>query len=419
MSAYNPYENMLRVLEEAAQIAGYSEDQYTMFRYPERELKVSFPVEMDDGHIQMFEGYRVQHNSTRGPYKGGIRYHPDVNLDEVKALSAWMTLKCALANLPYGGAKGAVKVDPRALSEGELRRLTRRYTAAILPLIGPDQDIPAPDVNTNPEIMGWIMDTYSMFHGYTVPGVVTGKPIDIGGSLGRPEATGRGVMICLMKLLEKQGLAPENVRVAVQGMGNVGSMAASLIAAQGCTVVGVSDVSGGLYCPDGLDIPDIVRYLREKKGNLLSGYPAEGCRRISNEDLLTCSCDVLIPAAMENQITKEVAEKLQASYVVEAANGPTAKDADDVLNRRGIFLVPDILANSGGVIVSYFEWAQNIQSLTWGLKEINQKLYDIMTRAFTEVWAVSEEYHTTLRMAANILALRRIVTARKIRGTFP
>lgn len=374
---------------------------------------------MDDGSVQVFEGYRVQHSSLRGPCKGGIRFHKDSDIEEVKALALWMTMKCAVANIPYGGAKGAVKVDPAKLSRGELQRLTRRYTAMVLPLIGPEKDIPAPDVNTNAETMGLIMDTYSMLKGYTVPGVVTGKPVEIGGSLGRSEATGRGVMITAMQLMKKLGMQPENTRAAVQGFGNVGSAAADLLAKQGVKICALSDVSGGIYCADGLDVSKVRAFIAAEKGRFLKDYTVDDVRHITNEELLEADVDLLIPAALENQITAENAGKIRAKYIVEAANGPTSVEADAILTQRGITVVPDILANAGGVVVSYFEWVQNIQSLMWEEKEVNRHLEEIMVRAFEEVWSICEEKQVTMRMAAYMSALKRLITAKHFRPIFP
>lgn len=415
---YNPYEEMLEVLDRAAGMLGYSESDYVILKYPERELKVAVPVEMDDGSTRVFEGYRVQHSSSRGPCKGGIRYHQDVDVDEVKALAAWMTFKCAVVNIPYGGGKGAVKVDPRQLSRNELKRLTRRYIGMILPLIGPERDIPAPDVNTNAEVMGWIMDTYSMFQGHTVPGVVTGKPIEIGGSLGRREATGRGVMFMTREILHRLGMPVLGTRVAIQGMGNVGGVAARLLAREGCRIVAVSDVSGGLYSAEGLDIESILAY-QDGGPQSLTEYEAPGVRHIDNEQLLACECDVLIPAALQNQITEENAATIRASVIVEGANGPTTVEADRILDRAGKVIVPDILANAGGVVVSYFEWVQNIQSLMWDEEEINRALEKIMIRGFNEVWEAKNARDTSLRMGAYIVAVERVVNAKKIRGIFP
>ncbi|HBN82496.1 MAG TPA: glutamate dehydrogenase [Clostridiales bacterium] len=415
---YNPYNDMLEVLDEAAGLLGYKEEEYIALKHCERELKVSIPVKMDDGSVQVFDGYRVQHSSSRGPCKGGIRYHEEVDIDETKALSAWMSLKCAVVNVPYGGAKGAVKVDPSKLSKGELERLTRRYTAMILPLIGPEKDIPAPDMNTNAEVMGWIMDTYSMFKGYAVPGVVTGKPIEIGGSLGRGAATGRGVMLIAKYLMNSLNRKPEETTVAIQGLGNVGASAALQIHEEGFKVIAVSDISGGVICEDGLNIPEIVGFIANKK-RLLKDYKNDKVRFVTNEDVLLADVDLLVPAAMQNQINEEIATKLKAKYIVEGANGPTTADADKILNKRGIIVVPDILANTGGVVVSYFEWVQNIQHLSWDENEVNETLAKIMHKAYEEVYALSQEKHVSMRLAANMVALKRLVTAKKIRGIFP
>lgn len=414
---YNPYTNFLSVLDRAAKAVGLKEEDYILLRYPERELKVSVPVRMDDGSVRVFEGYRVQHSTSRGPAKGGIRFHPDVSIDEVKALAAWMSLKCAVVNIPYGGAKGGVCVDPSTLSAAERERLTRRYTAMILPIIGPEKDIPAPDVGTNAQVMDWIMDTYSMMNGYTIHGVVTGKDPEVGGSVGRTEATGRGVMIVTLEVLRQTGQDPKNVTVAVQGMGNVGCTAAVLLHEKGCRIVAVSDVSGALRCDSGLDIPAIAAYV--KNGGLLKDYGAPGVRHISNDELLTGACDILIPAALENQITASVAERLQAKLIVEAANGPTAADADAVLERRGIPVYPDILVNAGGVVVSYFEWVQNLQELTWEITDVNEMLEKVMKRAFGEVTAKAAAFGINYRLAAYAVAVDRICTAKKKRGIFP
>ena len=415
---YNPYENMLEILEKAAGMLCLEQKDYITLEYPERELKVAIPVEMDDGTTRVFEGYRVQHSSTRGPCKGGIRYHQDVDIDEVKALAAWMSLKCAVVNIPYGGAKGAIKVNPAELSKNELRRLTRRYTAMILPLIGPEIDIPAPDINTNSEIMGWIMDTYSMFKGFTVHGVVTGKPVGVGGSLGRKEATGRGVTMMVREMLHRMGQPVIGARIAIQGVGNVGGTAASLLYGDSCKIVAVSDVSGGAYNENGLDVKAVLDFLA-KSGNLLKDYNKGNIKHITNEELLKCNCDVLIPAALENQINEEIARDVRAKIIVEGANGPTTVEADKILEAKGVRIIPDILANAGGVIVSYFEWVQNIQSLTWDEEEINRTLEKIIIRAFNEVWDKANEKETTMRMGAYMVALERIVDAKKIRGIFP
>ena len=415
---YNPYENMLAVLDEAASRLGLKEADYITLRYPEREMIVSIPVRMDNGEMKVFEGYRVQHNSARGPYKGGIRFHQNSDLDEVKALAAWMSFKCAIVNIPYGGAKGGIKVNPSKLSRDELIRLTRRYTTRILPIIGPDQDIPAPDVNTNGEVMGWIMDTYSMFKGHSVPGVVTGKPIEIGGSIGRTEATGRGVTIITRQCLEHLGMSYENSAYAIQGMGNVGGTAAQILYDKGCKIVAVSDYSGGVYNENGLDIPAIRTYLSDKTKALID-YVSDDVKHISNDEVITCCCDVLIPAALENQITGENAAGVQAKVIIEAANGPTTVEADKILEEKGIVVVPDILANAGGVVVSYFEWVQNIQELTWERDRVNEMLENLMSKSFAEITEAKEKYGCTYRMAAYVVALKKLIYAEEIKGIFP
>lgn len=413
---YNPFLNFCKVLDEAALTAKIAPEDYEVLKHPERELKVALPIVRDNGKLEVFEGYRVQHSSLRGPCKGGIRFHQDVNVDEVKALAAWMTFKCAIVNIPYGGGKGGVKVDPHTLSKSELEKLTRRYTAAILPLIGPQQDIPAPDVGTNAQTMDWLMDTYSMMRGYAVPGVATGKDIEVGGSLGRTEATGRGIMTITRLVAEKHGI--KKARVAVQGAGNVGSISAKLIAENlGFDIVAISDVSGGIYNADGLDMDSVGAFLARK--GLLKDYSAQGVKHITNEELLMCECDILIPAALENQITAGIAEKLKASIIIEAANGPTSVEADAVLASRNIDVYPDILSNAGGVVVSYFEWAQNLQSLYWEEADVNRMLDKVMVRAFGDVEKTAEEYGVTLRLAAYITALKRLTRAAKLRGIFP
>ena len=413
---YNPFLNFCKVLDEAALKAKIAPEDYEVLKHPERELKVALPIVRDNGKLEVFEGYRVQHSSLRGPCKGGIRFHQDVNVDEVKALAAWMTFKCAIVNIPYGGGKGGVKVDPHTLSKSELEKLTRRYAAAILPLIGPQQDIPAPDVGTNAQTMDWLMDTYSMMRGYAVPGVATGKDIEVGGSLGRTEATGRGIMTVTRLVAEKHGI--KKARVAVQGAGNVGSISAKLIAKNlGFDIVAISDVSGGIYNADGLDMDSVGAFLARK--GLLKDYSAQGVKHITNEELLMCECDILIPAALENQITAEIAQKLKASIIIEAANGPTSVEADAVLASRNIDVYPDILSNAGGVVVSYFEWAQNLQSLYWEESDVNRMLDKVMVRAFGDVEKTAEEYGVTLRLAAYITALKRLTRAAKLRGIFP
>ena len=416
--SYNAYDNFIAVVDKAAKAVGMDEQDYILVKYPERELKVSVPIKMDDGSIKVFEGYRVQHSSSRGPCKGGIRYHQDSDINEVRALAAWMSFKCAVANIPYGGAKGAIKVDPTKLSRGELERLTRRYTASILPIIGPEKDIPAPDVNTNAQVMDWIMDTYSMMSGYTVHGVVTGKDLEVGGSVGRPEATGRGVTIITLQLLKKLKLDPKNVSIVIQGLGNVGAAAAKFLHENGCKIVAVSDVSGGIRCEKGLDIPKVLAFVDGKK-NLLKDYKEDGVEHIDNQELLVTKCDVLIPAAMENQITKDNADKIQCKYIVEAANGPTTAEADEIIAKRGIILVPDILANAGGVTVSYFEWVQNLQSLTWELEDVNKMLEKVMIKAWNELDANATKWGLNYRLAAYVEAIERISKAKHLRGMFP
>ena len=411
------YENAIETMQEAAKIADIKESDYEMLKYPERELKVSIPLVTDSGQLKVYQGYRVQHSTSRGPCKGGIRYHEDVDADEVKALAMWMTFKCAVVNIPYGGAKGAIKVDPKLLSHNEIMRLTRKYASMILPLIGPEQDIPAPDVGTNSDIMGYIMDTYSMFKGYTVPGVVTGKPVEIGGSLGRSTATGRGIMYITQSILDKMGYDIARTSVAVQGMGKVGSVAASLLQNAGAKIIAVSDVSGGLYNESGLDIGDICKYLESDRNAQLIDYNKDA-QHISNDELLKLDVDVLIPAAIESQITSDNAANVKAKIIVEGANGPVTKNADGILSRKDIVIVPDILANAGGVVVSYFEWVQNIQSLMWEEDEINSTLHKIMKRAFDDVWQQKEKSSTSLRMGAYILALRRLAAAKNKRGLY-
>ena len=416
---YNPYDNVLQVVQQAADILGYSDSDIEAIKYPERELKVSIPVRMDDGTTHVFQGYRIQHSTSRGPAKGGIRFHPDVSADEVRALAAWMTFKCAVVNIPYGGGKGGVVCDPTKLSENEIRAITRRYTAAIAPLIGPEQDIPAPDVGTNAAVMGWIMDTYSMLKGHCIHGVVTGKPLELGGALGRNDATGRGVMFTTHNILGKLDISAEGTTVAVQGAGNVGSVTAKLLHQSGMKVVAISDVSGGIYNPEGLDIPAILAYLAADRRNLLKDFNEEGTIHISNEELLELDVTVLIPAALENQINADNADKIKAKLIVEAANGPVASEADPVLAEKGILIVPDILANAGGVVVSYFEWVQNIQSVSWTEDEVNNKLREIMDAAFASVWDLAQEKHTTLRMGAYLIALKRVVDAKSARAIWP
>lgn len=416
---YNPFDNVLKVVEHAASILGYDESEYEILKHSERELKVAIPVVMDDGSLKVFEGFRVQHSTVRGPAKGGIRYHYNVNSDEVKALAAWMTFKCAVVNIPYGGGKGGIVCDPLKLSEGEMRRLTRRFTTAIAPLIGPEQDVPAPDVGTNAQTMAWIMDTYSQLKGHSVLGVVTGKPIGLGGILGRGDATGSGVMLTTRNILKKLNIPMEGTTVAIQGMGNVGSVTAKLLYKEGMKVVAVSDVSGAIYRKEGLNIPEILEYLAKDKKNLLSNYKGEGIAYILNEELLELDTTILIPAALENQINENNAERIQAKVIIEAANGPTTAEADEILEKKGVILVPDILANAGGVVVSYFEWVQNIQALCWSEEHVSSELKNIMDMAFEGVWNQAQQNNTTLRTGAYLIAVERVVNAVKGRGIWP
>ncbi len=412
------WETALAQLDDVAMRLQLDPGIHAILRQPERELTVAVPVVMDDGQIKVFSGYRVQHSSARGPCKGGIRYHPDVDLNEVKALAALMTWKCAVVGIPYGGAKGGVRCDPRQMSEAELYRLTRRFTTAILPIIGSRRDIPAPDVNTNPQIMAWMVDTASIIKGETTLDIVTGKPVGLGGSQGRKEATGRGVALVTGELLKRLQREPSGTRVAVQGYGNVGSETATGLYAMGCRVVAVSDISGGLYCGDGLDIPDINRHVAAHPQRLLQGYTAPGVQQITNRDLLTCDADVLIPAALEHQIHIGNAAEIRAPIIVEAANGPTTHEADEILNSRGVIVVPDILANAGGVVVSYLEWVQDLQALFWEEEEVNGRLCTIMTNSFREVWDFAQQKEVSLRLGAYMLAVARVAAAIRLRGIF-
>nr|WP_290669441.1 Glu/Leu/Phe/Val dehydrogenase [Ardenticatena sp.] len=406
--AQEQFDKALHHLDVPASIAEF-------LRYPKRELTVNFPVRMDDGSVRIITGYRVHHNTVRGPTKGGIRYHQDVTLDEVRALAMWMTWKCAVVNIPYGGAKGGIVVDPYQLSQRELENLTRRYTTEITMLIGPDSDIPAPDVGTNAQVMAWLMDTYSILHGHSVPAVVTGKPLTIGGSLGRNQATGVGVMYVTREAMRRVGIPIEGARVVVQGFGNVGSNAALAMHEQGAKVIAVSDVHGGIYNPKGLDIPALIRHVLETRN--VTTWPDGDV--ITNDELLTLECEVLIPAALENQITSENAHEIKAKIVSEGANGPTTPRADEILRERGVLVVPDILCNAGGVTVSYFEWVQGLQSFFWDEEEVLKRLERIMVRAFDDVWAMAEAKGVDLRVAATVLAINRVAEATAMRGIYP
>ncbi len=411
----NPFEIAQAQFDIAADHLKLDEGLRSILKTPKRQLIVSIPVRMDDGHIKVFEGYRVQHSLARGPAKGGIRYHPDVTLDEVKALASWMTWKCATVNIPYGGGKGGVRVDPKQLSLGELERLTRRYATEISPIIGADRDIPAPDVYTNSQTMAWIMDTISMFHGHTELGVVTGKPLSLGGSKGRNEATARGCQYTTRAACEVKGMSLKGAKVVVQGYGNAGNIAARLFHEDGAIIIAVSDSKGGIYNERGID-PAAALKFKEENGSVV-GFP--GCDRITNQELLELRCDVLVPAALENTITLENAEHIRAKIVAEAANGPTTPGADRILHERGIFVIPDILCNAGGVTVSYFEWVQDLYSFFWPEQEVNKYLERTMTSAFKEVHAAADKYRVDMRTGAYITAVARVAEATRVRGIFP
>ena len=414
LSEDNPFEAMMQRFDHAAQLLNLDPGLYKVLRNPEKQIIVSIPVVRDSGEVEVYTGYRVLYNTSRGPAKGGIRFDLNVTLEEVKALAAWMTWKCAVVNIPFGGAKGGVVCDPSTMSMAELERVTRRYTSGIIETLGPDSDVPAPDVNTNERIMAWIMDTYSMHKRHTVTAVVTGKPVEMGGSLGRREATGRGCMFVTREALAKIGLPMAQTRVAVQGFGNVGSLAADFLAKEGATIVAVSDKSGGLVNPKGLDVPDLLAWTREHRQ--LAGYPR--AEKISNEDLLTIECDVLLPAALENVITSKNARKIKAKLICEGANGPTTAGADKILEEKGVFVIPDILANAGGVTVSYFEWVQDRGGYFWDEETVNKRLETIVTRSFREVVALSERHKVNTRIAAYMLAIDRVATMHRLRGMY-
>jgi len=411
----NPYEVALENFDLAANALDLDENIRAMIKYPERILQVSVPVRMDTGKIVRFEGYRVQHSTTRGPAKGGIRFHPNVTLDEVKALATWMTWKCAVVNIPFGGAKGGVTCNPKRLSLGELERLTRRYATSIVPLIGPEKDIPAPDVYTTPQIMAWIMDTFSMNKGYPVMGVVTGKPISLGGSLGRNEATGRGCYYTVLSSCRHLGIPVKGARVAVQGFGNAGSIAANLFHAAEAVVIAASDSTTAVYNRKGLDIPKLIAH-KERTGSL-RGFP--DAEIIPHEALLLLDCEILVPAALENAITEENAHAVRARVIAEAANGPVTPEADRILDAKGVFLIPDILCNAGGVTVSYFEWVQDENHLFWDEQDVNSRLEKVMVRAFNDVLKIHLDRKVSMRLAANMLGVGRVAEANKIRGLYP
>jgi glutamate dehydrogenase (NAD(P)+) len=408
------FKAMLQEFDGAARLLGLDPGIWKVLTNPKRQIVVSCPIQMDNGEIEVFTGYRVQYNITLGPAKGGIRYHPNVTLDEVTALAAWMTWKCAVAHVPFGGGKGGIIVDPNRLSRRELEALTRRYVAEIVDAIGPEKDVPAPDVNTNDQIMAWVMDTYSMHVGHTATAVVTGKPIEMGGSLGRREATGRGVMIVTREAAKHLGLEIKGATVAVQGFGNVGSVSADLLSKIGARIVAVTDWKGGVYNDKGLDIPKMLDYVKQHRS--IDGF--SGGEPLDNAKLFALDVDVLIPAALENQITLENAPKIRAKIIAEGANGPTTPDAHKSLHDRGVFVIPDILANAGGVTTSYFEWVQDRHGYFWGEQEVNQRLETKMCEAFADVLTTSQRYKTDMRTAAYIVAINRVATVTKMRGMY-
>lgn len=411
----SPFESMMERFRFAAEILQLDDGMFQYLASPVKQVIVSVPIVMDDGNIRVFEGFRVIHDNVLGPSKGGVRFAPDVNLDEVKALAAWMTWKCAVVNVPFGGAKGGIRCNPKELSKGELERLTRRYTANLLEVFGPDRDIPAPDMNTDEQVMAWIMDTYSMNSLRTETAVVTGKPIILGGSQGRKEATGRGVVTVTLAALSKMGLMPNKTTVVVQGFGNVGSVSAQLMYEQGAKIIAISDISGGYFNKDGINIPEAIRYMNENDRSL-EGFP--DAESISNEELLQLSCDVLIPAAKEDQINRKNAGKINARIVSEGANGPVTANADSILEENGVMVIPDILANAGGVTVSYFEWVQDRQGYFWTEERVNRRLNRMMRTAFDNLYGVAEKHNITLRQAAYVYAIDRVAETLKLRGIY-
>jgi glutamate dehydrogenase (NAD(P)+) len=410
----NPFESMMERFDRAAQLLNLDPDLYAVMRVPNRELKVYIPVRMDSGRLQIFEGFRVQHNFARGPAKGGIRYAPDVSIEEVRALAAWMTWKCAVVNVPFGGGKGGVICDPQQMSVGELERLTRRYAAELIDIIGPEKDVPAPDMNTNEQTMAWIMDTYSMHARHTVTAVVTGKPIAIGGSAGRREATGRGLLFVINEAIKRFKMTPPNTRVVVQGSGNVGGIGAQLLHEAGYKVLAISDINGGIYNPNGIDIPQAMAHLRATR----SFEEYEGVERVSNEDLLEIECDVLVPAATENQIRSDNANRIKCKVLAEGANGPTTARADKILHDNGVFVIPDILANAGGVTVSYFEWVQDRMGYFWKENVVNERLQDVMVASFNDVVKYADQHGVDTRTAAYMLAIDRVAYDTRMRGIY-
>lgn len=413
---YNPLESMMSRFNEAVNILGLDDHFASVLKVPDKAVIVNIPVTMDDGTIRVYEGYRVVHSVHLGPSKGGIRYSMDVHLDEVKALAAWMTWKCAVVNIPYGGAKGGIKCDPRSMSKGELERLTRGYTLAMKDVFGEDKDIPAPDMGTGQQEMAWILDEFSKIRGQNSWGVVTGKPLVLGGSQGRVEATGRGVMVSTRSALAKLGIKPTDATCVVQGFGNVGSISAKLISKLGVKIVGISDISGGYHNPNGIDVEAAMAYVANSSSRSLEGFT--GGSKVSNSELLTLPCDVLVPAAMEDQITAENAADIKAKLIVEGANGPTTADADPILNAKGVLVVPDILANAGGVTVSYFEWVQNRLGYYWTEERVHRRADRVMKMAFDNVYAASEKYKVNMRIAAYVVAIDKVASTLKLRGSF-
>ncbi|MFT5690567.1 MAG: glutamate dehydrogenase (NAD(P)+), partial [Planctomycetota bacterium] len=409
---FNPFEAMAERFEKAADILGLNDGEREVLRTPDRELTVAIPIQMDDGSVRVFKGYRVQHNFLRGPCKGGIRFAPDVHLDEVRALAAWMTWKCSVVGIPFGGGKGGVICEPRELSVAELERITRRYTVSIMDILGPDRDVPAPDMNTNEQTMAWIMDTYSMHVRRTSTAVVTGKPLALGGSLGRREATGRGVMLCCREALRTLGLAPHDTRVVVQGSGNVGGIGALLLHREGYKVISISDMYGSILNTNGLDMPAVMAWIEEHRG--LKGYP--DAEHLPNSEQIELECDLLVPAATENQITSKNVDKIKAKLIVEGANGPTTARADKVLDDRNVMVVPDILANAGGVTVSYFEWVQDRMGYFWTEEIVNSRLEQVMVNSFAEVHRTALRHKVSLRTAAYVMSIERVVSVYRMRG---
>jgi len=410
----NPFESMMQRFDEAARLLKLDPNIYKILRWPNREITLYIPVMMDDGNYQVFTGYRVQHNFARGPAKGGVRYSPDVSLDEVRALAAWMTWKCAVVNIPFGGAKGGIICDPRIMSPTELERMTRRYTSDLMDFIGPERDVPAPDMNTNEQVMAWMMDTYSMHVRHTVTAVVTGKPIEIGGSRGRKEATGRGLLFVCDEACKKFDLNIADTRVVIQGAGNVGGTAALLMAEQGYKVIGLADITGSIFNPRGLNVREVLSYLKENK--TVEGYSE--AEHISTSDLLELECEILMPAATENQITSQNAHRIRCRILAEGANGPTTADADEIVADKKIFVIPDILANAGGVTVSYFEWVQDRMGFFWNEKLVNSRLHEIMVSSFNDVVGFAEKYRVNTRLAAYMLAIDRVAYDTRLRGIY-